>query len=209
MASLQPEALFSPVLHSERLTLTLFDMENKDDIDFVAQMFNEEMPPNSSPSGGDWTPKDIRRLTWSVMPKPSDTHGRLSKDAGIYIVRMGNDDADGLRIGVVNLCRRTPAVPLDLGYMLKPEYRNQRYGTEAVGRVLEYLTEDFGIKELCIVTGEGNVPSLKMARRLGFVDGGWVTMGGEKEVVLVLPGMKKLEGEEFTFFGDGEEPRQQ
>ncbi|KAL7808155.1 acyl-CoA N-acyltransferase [Trichoderma gracile] len=206
MASLQPEALFSPVLHSERLTLTLFDVNAKDDMDFVVMMFNQEMPPGSAPSGGDWTAQDIRRLTWSIMPKPSDTHGRLSRDAGIYIVRMGND-ADGPRIGVLNLCRRTPAVPLDLGYMLKPEYRNQRYGTEAVGRVLNYFTDEFGIREVCIVTDESNVPSMKMARRLGLVDGGWVTMDGNKCVVLVLPGMKKLEGQEFPFWGDGEEPQ--
>ncbi|KAL6864009.1 acyl-CoA N-acyltransferase [Trichoderma novae-zelandiae] len=205
MASLQPEALFSPVLPSERLTLTLFDVDNKEDVDFVAMMFNEEMPPGSSPSGGDWTAKDIRRLTWSLMPKPSDTHGRLSKDVGIYLVRMGND-ANGPRIGVVNLCRRTPAVPLDLGYMLKPEYRNRRYGTEAVGRVLKYFTEEFGIEEICIVTDEVNVPSIKMARRLGFVEGGWVTMDGSRAFTLVLPGMKELEGQEFTLFGDGEEP---
>ncbi|ETR96690.1 hypothetical protein M419DRAFT_93557 [Trichoderma reesei RUT C-30] len=140
------------------------------------------------------------------MPKPSDTHGRLSKDAGIYIVRIGSDP-NGPRIGVLNLCRRTPAVPLDLGYMLRPEYRNQRYGTEAVGRVLKYFTDEFGIKEICIVTNEANVPSVKMARRLGLVDGGWVTMNGNRFVVLVLPGMKKLEGQEFPFWGDGEEPQ--
>lgn len=205
MASLQPEALFSPVLHSERLTLTLFDKDVKDDMDFVVTMFNQEMPPGSAPSGGPWTANDIRRLTWSVMPKPSDTHGRLSKDAGIYIVRTGTD-ADGPRIGVLNLCRRTPLVPMDLGYMLKPEYRNQRYGTEAVGRVLEYFRDEFGIGEICVVTSETNVPSMKMARRLGFVDGGWVTYGGNKCGVLVLPGMKMLEGQEFPFWGDGEEP---
>jgi hypothetical protein len=37
------------------------------------------------------------------------------------------------------------------------------------------------------------------------VDGGHVMMSGNKCVVFVLPGMKKLEGQDFPFWGDGEE----
>ncbi|PNP57699.1 hypothetical protein THARTR1_02697 [Trichoderma harzianum] len=203
MATLQPEDVFAPVLHSERLAHTIFNMNDADDLEFVVMMFNMEVA-GAGPTDGNWTGKDIRRLTYSLMPKPSDTHGRLPKDAPIYIARLG--DATGPRIGVVNLCRRTPIVPIDLGYMFLPEHRKKGYATEAAARVLRYITEEFGIKEICLITNESNVASQKIAGKLNMVDGGHVSMGGHKCLVFVLPGMKKLEGQEFPFWGDGEEP---
>lgn len=204
MATLQPEALFAPVLRSERLTLTLFDMNDEDDNAFVTGMFNVEMA-GVGPTDGNWTDKDIRRLSYSVMLKPSDANGRLSKDAAIYLARLG--DLNGPRIGVVNLCRRTPHVPLDIGYMFVSEHRRNGYATEAATRVLRYWTEEFGIKEICLVTTDTNIPSKKIANKLNMVDGGYVMMGDNKEIVFVLPGMKtKLEGQDFPFWGDGKEP---
>ncbi|KAK4084313.1 uncharacterized protein Triagg1_793 [Trichoderma aggressivum f. europaeum] len=203
MATLQPEDVFAPVLHTNRLALTLFNMNDEDDLDFVVMMFNMEMS-GGGPTDGNWTGKDIRRLSYSLMLKPSDTHGRLSKGPAIYLARL--EGAAGPRIGVVNLCRRTPEVPIDLGYMVLPEHRKRGYATEGATRVLRYITEDFGIKEICLVTDDSNIPSIKIAEKLNMVDGGYVTMNGHKCLVFVLPGMKKLEGQEFTFWGDGEEP---
>ncbi|KAL6837950.1 acyl-CoA N-acyltransferase [Trichoderma camerunense] len=202
MGSLQPEDVFAPVLHTERLTLTLFNMNDEDDLDFVVMMFNMEMP-GGGPTDGNWTGKDIRRLSYSLMLKPSDAHGRLSKDAAIYLARLG--DATGPRIGVINLCRRTPIVPIDIGYMVLPEHRKSGYATEGATRVLRYITEEFGIKEICLVTDDSNVPSKRIAEKLNMVDGGHVMMSGHKCVVFVLPGMKKMEGHDFPFWGDGEE----
>ncbi|UKZ75115.1 hypothetical protein TrVFT333_002787 [Trichoderma virens FT-333] len=203
MATLQPEDLFAPVLRTERLTLTLFNMNDKDDNDFMTMMFNAELP-GAGPTDGNWTDKDIRRLSYSVMLKPSDAHGRISKDPAVYIARLG--DATGSPIGVLNLCRRTPNVPVDIGYMFKPEYRKNGYGTEGATRLLKYFTEEFGIKEICLVTDDSNIPSKRIAEKLNLVDGGYVMMGSNKCVVFVLPGMKKLEGQDFPFWGDGEEP---
>ncbi|KAL7909050.1 acyl-CoA N-acyltransferase [Trichoderma velutinum] len=203
MATLQAEDIFAPVLHTERLTLTLFDMNDQDDLDFVVMMFNMEMP-GGGPTDGNWTGKDIRRLSYSLMLKPSDTHGRVSKGPAIYLVRLG--DATGPRIGVINLCRRTPNVPIDLGYMVLPEHRKSGYGTEGATRVLRYITEEFGIKEICLVTDDSNIPSKRIAEKLNMVDGGYVMYGDHRAVVFVLPGMKQLEGQAFTFWGDGEEP---
>ncbi|KAL7949489.1 acyl-CoA N-acyltransferase [Trichoderma barbatum] len=203
MATLQPEPLFAPVLHSERLTLTLFNMNDDNDNEFVALLFNTEMP-GGGPTDGIWTAKDIRRLSYSVMLKPSDANGRVSTDAAVYLSRIGG--VTGSPVGVINLCRRTPNVPLDIGFMVAPEYRRSGYCTEAATRVLRYFTEDFGIKEICLVTDDTNVPAKRIAEKLNMVDGGWVMMGTNKSVVFVLPGMKKLEGQDFPFWGDGEEP---
>ncbi|KAL7933326.1 acyl-CoA N-acyltransferase [Trichoderma chlorosporum] len=203
MATLQSEDLFAPVLHSERLTLTLFNMNDKDDNDFMVMMFNAELP-GAGPTDGNWTVKDVRRLSYSVMLKPSDANGRISKDAAIYVARLG--DATGPPIGAINLCRRTPNVPLDIGFMIKPEHRKNGYATEAATRVLKYFKDEFGIKEICLVTDETNVPSKKIAGKLGLVDGGYVMYHGEKTLVFVLPGMNKMEGQLLTFWGDGEEP---
>ncbi|KAH8883392.1 hypothetical protein GQ53DRAFT_431076 [Thozetella sp. PMI_491] len=202
MTDSKPERLFAPMLHSERLTYTIVQIDSEEDVGFLAQTFNTLFP--GGPTDGRWTSADIRRLCFGTMLKPSDTGRGVPKDPAVYIVHLGS--APGIRMGLFNLCRRTPDVPLDLGFSLLPEYQQQGYGTEAGTRIMKYWTTEFGIKEICIVTGEDNVAAKKLSLKLGFIEGGWVVSGGQKEACYVLPGMAKLEGQDFPFWGDGQQP---
>lgn len=202
MANPSPESPFAPMLQSQRLSYTLVRANSKSDMHFIAHCLNTLFSPG--PTDGSWADADIRRLLYGTMLKSTDLSGRISGDPAVYIVCLSSTPET--RIGFINLCRRCPDVPLDFGYGLLPEYHQQGYGTEAATRILQYWTSEFGIQEICVVTGDTNIASLKLARKVGFIEGGWAQSGGQKHACLVLPGMKELVGQEFNFWGDGKEP---
>lgn len=200
-----PERIFAPSLQSQRLTYTLLDVKNQDHLQFIADGFNHDAPGNG-PTNGAWTTQDIRRTCYLGMMYPSDANGRRTKDPCTYLFYLATDPDKP--IGSVNLHRRSSELPMDLGYFTVPDQRQKGYGAEAVDRVMKYWTDEWGLKEMCIITGESNVASKKLAERVGFVDGGHVTiMNGQRKLpVYVLPGMKKLEGPKFPAGGNGEVP---
>ena len=200
---LKPERIFATTLESERLTYALFDFKNQSHVQFITDIFNREMA-GAGPTDGNWATKDIRRRKYSVMMKPSDAHGRRPKDPCFYLVYLLR--APERPIGVISFCRRVPDVPMDLGYSIEPEHQNKGYGTEAAERVNRYWRDEFGVKEMVIITEETNVPARKLAEAIGYVEGGYLKMGERKGVTYVLPGMKKMEGQQITFYGDGEVP---
>jgi hypothetical protein len=197
------EELFAPILESERLIYKIFDMNNDTHMQFAVDNLNNSMA-GDSPNGVAWTKNDVRRLCYSLMMKPSDAHGRRPDTPSVYVVYLKNDLATP--IGNVSFNRRTPDIPMDLGYSIRPEHRRKGYATEGAARISRYWKEEFGHKEICIITSEDNVPARKIAESIGFVDGGYVLKKGMKRVAYVLPGMKKLEGQTFPFWGDGEIP---
>lgn len=65
----------------------------------------------------------------------------------------------------------TTVVP-DIGWRLRPAYEGHGFATEAASRFLQYLTEDEAgpkFEVLSVFTGDGNVRSLGLAERTGFV----------------------------------------
>jgi RimJ/RimL family protein N-acetyltransferase len=80
--------------------------------------------------------------------------------------------------------------------VLKPEYQNQGYGTEAATAFLDYFVHDFGIKQICAIVSGENERSTKVIRKLGFERGGDVVMEPWGVLdVYVLPGMTPLSKE--------------
>ncbi|KAB5582316.1 acyl-CoA N-acyltransferase [Coniochaeta sp. 2T2.1] len=201
MSPLKPEHILAKVLLTPRLSLVLLEFGDDATLDFCRSALGMEGRPQ-------WTRSDFRRLCYSVMFKPSDTRGRLSANPGVYVIRIGDDAENGTPIGMINVSRRVPDVPVDLGFMILPEYRRLGYGTEAAGEVLRYFREEW-MREICLLTQETNVAARKLAERIGFVDGGWVKFEGKREVAYVLPGMEKLKGQKVKFWGDGKVPEEE
>lgn len=196
-----PNPLFAPILDSSRLTLQLWDPDNTSHMAYILSMANTDLL-SLAPNGTSWTEQDWRRFAYSVRMKPSDAHSQTPDAACVYIMYL-KSGAD-TPIGCISLCRRVPNIPMDLGYTLEVPYRRKGYGSEAAERVSRYFKDEFGLKEMCIVTGENNLPSIRLARSIGFVDGGYVMFNATtRSVAFVLPGMKTLEGQTFTFWGDG------
>ncbi|KAL7924584.1 hypothetical protein ACQKWADRAFT_287031 [Trichoderma austrokoningii] len=205
MTDTKPHGLFAPTLESDRLIYAIFDTKNETHVQFIADLFNVIMA-GAGPTDGVWTKNDIRRLFYSLMMKPSDAHGQQPDGACMYIMYLKNEPATP--IGLISLCRRTPDIPLDLGYTVSPDHRKKGYASEGSARISRYWKDEFGVKEMCIITSEDNIPSVKIAESTGYVDGGYVMSGDKKMVVYVLPGMKKLEGQAFSFWGDGKAPEE-
>ena len=196
MANLTPETLFAPVLYSERLTYTLY---KETDSDFVIHVFNTDFPGGGSDNGV-WTQADVKRLMVNLVLRPFDTHGRFSKNPGVYIVHLGQ--TAWKPIGVINLSRRSSQIPPDLGFALLPEYQCQGYGSEAAKRLMHYWKDEFGIKKICGVTSHDDMASQKLLTKIGLKENGWVMFSGTRELAFTLPGMSKFEGQEFSFWGE-------
>ena len=80
--------------------------------------------------------------------------------------------------------------------MLKPEYQDVGYGTEAATAFLNNFVSDFGLKRICAIVSVSNDRSVKLCRKLGFREGGDAVL--EPWGVLnfyVLPGVKHLSKE--------------
>lgn len=56
----------------------------------------------------------------------------------------------------------------ELGYHIYPPFRQKGYAFEACEEILRYGREEMGLKEIYLRTGEDNLPSLCLAKRLGF-----------------------------------------
>jgi hypothetical protein len=167
----------------------------EDDVNFTRHCFNA----NSTGIDHVWTEPEIRHLIVGTMLLPSDTHGRLSKDPGVYVVHDGLNP--GKKIGLINLTRRSSQLPPDIGFRLLPDYQSKGYGTEAALRIMRYWKDGFGVKEICGLTTERNLPSMKVLAKIGLVEGGWVSMDGQRELAFALPGMRKIDGTTASFLG--------
>lgn len=206
MATLIPDALFSPVLYSECLTYTLFNVDHSTDVDFTVDLLNVAMPGMGS-AQGIWTAADVQQLVRNLMLRPSDTHGRLSRDPGLYVVHLGS--TPGTRIGIINLTRRNSQFPPDFGFVLAPAYQRKGYGSEAAERIMRYWRDEFRVKEICAMTTSENVASQKLLTKVGLQENGYVHSSGEKLLAFTLPGMPKMEGQSFSFFGETPEEQMQ
>jgi RimJ/RimL family protein N-acetyltransferase len=79
----------------------------------------------------------------------------------------------------INSLRADDAV--EIGYTIFPEHRRRRYATEAVVALLDWARAQ-GIHRFIASVGPENEPSLKLVRRLGFVEVGrhWDDVDGEE-----------------------------
>jgi RimJ/RimL family protein N-acetyltransferase len=79
----------------------------------------------------------------------------------------------------INALRAADAV--EIGYTIFPEHRRNGYATEAVEALLDWARAQ-GIHRFVASVGPGNEPSLKIVRRLGFVEIGrhWDDEDGEE-----------------------------
>lgn len=111
----------------------------------------------------------------------------------------------GKMIGMVTLASRSPTLPPDMGWGLFCQYANQGFATEAGTRALAYWRDECGIKEIIAWPKETNIPSVRTARKLGFVENGYVVgvEDGSRHAMYTLPGMKGFEeGMKVSFFGE-------
>ena len=212
--------LFPPVLLTPRLTLTLLDLENEDDVGkFMDLMKDPEFVKHLGTMGID-TPDDLRALARATVlqndtiikayansnrPLPADLP---SSAPLIYSVRLGHSNPRGENIGTVSIGQRGAGAIPDQGWALFGAYAGKGYATEASAELLRYARDEFGLHDILVVTSPKNPGSYGIAKKLGYVqvDEGMRTSEGDVHNLYILPGMEKPSPDAlFRIWGD-EEP---
>ena len=211
---------FAPVLRTDRLTLTILDPENPDGMEFCIDVFND---PDIVATAGDLGIKTFKQLgaytrSVSLLPQhtPSNKH---PTGPAVWLVRLGQNNPTGQYIGLINFCSRNELMPPDMGWAILPSHQNQGYASEAALRVRDYVLNEFqgGLKNrdpplriVSIISNTKNIRSMGVARRLGFVRAGEVSIynsGGRIAAVFSKPGpgMEVLTPDiEYNIYGPGE-----
>ena len=79
------------------------------------------------------------------------------KDTGEIIGRAGLEDRDLGEESVV-----------ELGYLIRPDYQGKGYAKEVCQAILDYAWEELGFEEVNCFIEEENLPSVALAKSLGF-----------------------------------------
>ncbi|MCJ1393168.1 hypothetical protein MMC18_006040 [Xylographa bjoerkii] len=123
-----------------------------------------------------------------------------------YNVHLGSSPSDPM-IGLISLAQRSKTVPPDMGWIILHQYAGHGYATEAGREFFRYMTEEYGVKEMIALVKPTNAVSIKVAKKMGFVESGQtMSEDGLPRLVYALEGMKKLDAStRINFYGDGEE----
>lgn len=205
---------FAPVLNTERLTLTLYDNNDDEDVDLFLRVFEDPAVREHAGDFGIKTRNDMRRLADSTTLGHRLLGGKKAAGAAIYIVRLGPNNLNGERIGHVELPQRNAEMFPDVGYAVFSQYAGRGYATEATKEAVRYWREECGIRDMQVFTDPGNRASFRVAEKLGFErqsDGeAGESVGGKGSSmrIYMTPGsVQPRTDKRFTLFGDGSQFR--
>jgi len=198
---------FAPTLHTPHLTLSLFDDSNPAHLDHTLACMHDPVTIANMGDYGINTHADVLRLCNACLLPPSFCAGTTPTGAAVYNVHLRRNPTSPM-IGIISLAHRSSSVPPDMGWTILHEHSGKGYATEAGREVLRYFRDDFGIKEIIAWPKPSNVPSVRTAEKIGFVEAGTIRLRetGEMHSVYALPGMKRFDGSlEISIYGKVEE----
>lgn len=107
--------------------------------------------------------------TYIGGPRPRDELERAvpevpSRRPGLFVVEL-----DGAMIGTVTLDRRDGG-EVELGYLFLPASWGFGYAGEACGAVLDWFAGALPGESVVLRTQTANVPSMRLAAKLGFIE---------------------------------------
>lgn len=93
-------------------------------------------------------------------------------------------------MGGVSMAQRAASTPPDLGWCILEPFMGRGYAAEAGRGLLKMVGETLGVKEVITWPGATNLRSMRVAQKIGFVEGGSIqTKDAGLNVVYILPGM--------------------
>ena len=144
-----------PVIETERLRLTAFGERH---FEAYASMLAD---PGSTKFVGDGEPLD-RMNAWRSMAMLLG-HWQL-RGYGMWALELKDT---GEFIGRAGLMRPEGWPDLELGWMLKPDFRHHGYATEAGSAILDFAWHALGSPRVISLVKIGNEASDRVAERLG------------------------------------------
>lgn len=161
---------FAPILHTQRLTLTLVDFDNKADEEVFTAMLGAaageilKLPGPEARKNAEQS-VDFYRSYGRIQPELLG--GRRANKAAIWLVRLGANSPQGKCIGAAYVVQRS-LIP-DQAWVLLPEYRSMGYATESSKEVLRYLRDELGLKDMMAIVHPSSPKSPSVAKRVGYV----------------------------------------
>ncbi|KAL8830491.1 MAG: hypothetical protein Q9191_001395 [Dirinaria sp. TL-2023a] len=148
------------------------------------------------------TPAQLDALNSGIRLSRSACQGRTPDTDVYYLMRLGHES--GPLMGFVTLVQRAASTPPDLGWCILEQFMGQGYAAEAGKEVLRMAREDLGIDEIIAWPGIENPRSIRVAQKIGFVEGGTIikTDGTGSTLVYILPGMKFDSSMRLSFRGE-------
>lgn len=124
-------------------------------------------------------PEPVRRFLGSMVPDPVDMHARLLRNAGswslygygTFMVRERGGEAIIGNCGVFHSWRGLGADFDDkpeAGWILAESHFGKGIAHEAMTAVLAWFDREHGPREVVCIIAPDNLPSTKLARKLGF-----------------------------------------
>ena len=124
-----------------------------------------------------WADPEVTRFISGQPMSSEDVWLRLLRDIGHWhSLGYGNWSIrthDGTLAGVVGLFdyKRLLDPPFDapeIGWAVAPAFHGKGVASEAVGAALKSADRDYGIARTVCMISDGNLPSIKLATRMGF-----------------------------------------
>ncbi len=148
------------ILESARLRLRPMV---EDDASFLVALLNEPAFLRHVGDKGVCTVADA--LTYMAGPRESyRKHG-----FGLTVVESQESES---AMGICGLIKRDWLTNPDLGFAFLPEYSGQGYALEAAEMTLQHARDALSVERVLAIVSPGNVASLRLLRKLGFVDKG-------------------------------------
>ena len=192
-------------LHTDRLTLELFDYSQA----HYECLLNAMNSPTAHANMGDYgirTTEQFDALNASTRLSPARCKS-MSPDTDVYYLLRLRKDTQPL-IGGVSMTQRAQLMPPDLGWCILEPFMGYGYAAEA-GQALRSMAEEkLGQHELIAWPGSSNTRSLRVAQKIGFVEGGIVDLSEGPSAVYILPGMSfdSLDLSTLSLWGEGDPP---
>lgn len=146
-------------LHTERLRFRQWETS---DFEAFSNFFSD--PENAKFVGGQKSPEEAWRLMCAYI-------GQYQLKGYSYVA-VEHVETEKL-VGTVGLWDSDPWPEVELGYWLLPDMQGKGFAIEAAQAVLSFAFQQSKLKTLVSYIDETNVPSIRLAERLGGVhDGG-------------------------------------
>lgn len=137
------------------------------DAAFVLRLLNE---PTFLANIGDRGVRTLEQAGEYLRSGPLASYARHGY--GLDLVEL----REGPAIGICGLIRRERLAHPDLGYALLPEFAGRGLAFEAARATLEHARAELGLTTIQAVVKPGNMRSIRLLERLGFVPIGEVAL---------------------------------
>jgi RimJ/RimL family protein N-acetyltransferase len=164
-----------PSLTTERLLLRPLDHPQQSDLEAIVAVFDSSYAHRIMGDVGVHNIADLEARCKRFDPQPRDWPDTKPFPTHPFHLIYLRDTPDKGPVGFVGMYHRRPLPAPDIGYFVHEEHTRKGYATEACLAALMWWRDEMGIKDIWIGTFDNNLASQRVAKKMGFIDGGIIT----------------------------------